>query len=151
MGKLTEKIAGKLIAFDSAPLIYYLEEHPNYGAIADELFNAIDRGSARGTTSVLTLLEVLVAPLRNGFHDLADAYRQLLTNAVNITVHPIDETTCEHAAQLRAKYGWLRTPDALQIAAAIGNGAEVIVTNDDRWKRLAEIEVVIMQDYTLAP
>jgi len=28
--KLTTAISGKLVAFDTAPLIYYIEEHPEY-------------------------------------------------------------------------------------------------------------------------
>ena len=147
MGKLRSIITGKLVAFDRAPLIYYLEEHPAYLSVADELFDAIDGGMALGMTSVLTLLEVLVKPLREGLQDLASQYRELLTNAVGITLHPIDEPVCERTAQLRAKYDWLRTPDALQVATAIQHGADVIVTNDERWKRLTEIEAVIMKDY----
>ena len=30
MGQLTTLISGKLDAFDTAPLIYYIEEHPDY-------------------------------------------------------------------------------------------------------------------------
>jgi predicted nucleic acid-binding protein len=33
---------------------------------------------------------------------------------------------------MRATYGWLRTPDALQVASAINHQAQVIITNDDR-------------------
>jgi hypothetical protein len=37
-------------------------------------------------TSVLTLQEVLVKPLRENRPDLADKYQQLLTNSVNVTL-----------------------------------------------------------------
>ena len=70
MGQLTTLITGKLVAFDSAPLIYYIEEHPDYLPLADQLFGAIDSGLARGMTSVLTLQEVLVKPLREKQPDL---------------------------------------------------------------------------------
>ena len=56
MGQLTTLITGKLVAFDTAPLIYYIEEHPDYLTLADELFEAFDTGATRGMTSVLTLL-----------------------------------------------------------------------------------------------
>jgi predicted nucleic acid-binding protein len=113
VGQLTTLIAGKLLAFDTAPLIYYIEEHPDYLALADELFTAFDGGFAQGVTSVLTLQEVLVRPLRERRSDLADSYRQVLTNSANVALEVIDESICEGAAQLRAKYIWLRTPDAL--------------------------------------
>ena len=80
MGKLTPAITGKLVAFDSAPLIYYFEEHIEYLAAADELFNAISQGLTRGMTSILTLLEVLVKPLHSGRHDLAGDYRRIVCN-----------------------------------------------------------------------
>jgi predicted nucleic acid-binding protein len=60
---------------------------------------------------------------------------------------PIDESVRETAARMRAKYGWLRTPDALQIATAINHQAQVIVTNDDRWQQLVEIEVAILSKF----
>ena len=44
MGQLTPLIAGKLVAFDTGPLIYHIEEQAQYLPITDELFNAIDRG-----------------------------------------------------------------------------------------------------------
>jgi predicted nucleic acid-binding protein len=131
VGQLTSLIAGKLIAFDTGPLIYYIEEHPDYLSRADELFSALDGGAALGMTSVLTLQEVLVKPLREGQDDLAAKYRQVLT-------------------RLRAKYAWLRTPDALQIATAIRHGAEIIVTNDDGWRRVSEIVVFVLQDFAKA-
>jgi len=93
---------------------------------------------------------VLVKPLRDGRHDLPKQYRQILTNAAGLTLYPIDETTCEHPAQLRAKYGWLRTPDALQVATALQHGAEIIVTNDEGWKRLTDIRAIILKDYIVA-
>ena len=75
MGQLTPLLAGKLVAFDTGPLIYYIEEHLDYLSPADELFGAFDSGAAQGMTSVLTLQEVLVKPLREGHEDLAKKYR----------------------------------------------------------------------------
>jgi hypothetical protein len=52
VGRLTTLIADRTVAFDSAPLIYYIEAHADYLTLADELFDAIDQGQARGLTSV---------------------------------------------------------------------------------------------------
>lgn len=143
-------IRGKLAAVDTAPFIYYLEENPAYLTLADELFDAIDRREARGLTSVLTLLELAVKPLREGDTQLADSYRRILTNAANLTLHPIDEAVSFRAAQLRSKHSWLRTPDAIQIATALEHGADLVVTNDERWKRLSELSVLVLNDYLAA-
>jgi predicted nucleic acid-binding protein len=150
VGTLIPLIAGKAVAFDSAPVIYYLEEHPSYLTVADEFFDALDRGQARGITSALTLMEVLVRPIREGRLDLAERYRRLLTRAVGVALYPIDERACERAAQLRADHLWLRTPDALQVATALEHGANVMVTNDDRWRRLTEIPIIVLRAYKAA-
>ncbi len=147
MGRLTPLITGKTVAFDTSPLIYYIEQNPQYQAAVDDLFVAIDSGAAKGMTSVLTLLEVLVQPLHSGRLDLASQYRQVLENSRGIRLLPVLAETCEASARLRAKYDWIRTPDAIQVAAALQNGAEAIVTNDARWRRLTEIPVLILSDY----
>jgi len=51
------------------------------------------------------------------------------------------------SARMRAKNEWIRTPDAIQVATALQHGAEMMVTNDDRWRRLTEIRVVVLSDY----
>lgn len=134
------------MAFDTAPLIYYIEENLTYLPLVEELFELIDNGSAQGMTSVLTLLEVLVMPMREGQEDIADHYRDILTGSANIMLHPIVAAVCETAADLRSKYTWLRTPDAIQIATAISNQAATIITNNERWKRIVEIETIVLDD-----
>jgi hypothetical protein len=47
---------------------------------------------------VLTLQEVLVKPLREGQDDLAQKYRQVLTNSANVTLYEVDQLICETAA-----------------------------------------------------
>ena len=147
MGQLTALLSGKLVAFDTGPLIYYIEEHQDYLSPADELFGSFDVGAAQGMTSVLTLQEVLVKPLREGREDLAEKYRQVLSNSANVRLYDVDQSICETAARLRAKYSWLRTPDALQLATAITRDAQIVVTNDDRWRAISEAAVFVLKDF----
>ncbi len=150
MGELTSAIQGKRVFFDSAPLIYYIEEHPHFSRVAQELFEALDRGTAQGVTTVLTVVEVLTKPYRDGREDIAREYREVLAEAVGVAICPIDGELCDQAARLRAKYQWLRTPDAIQVACALQHKANLIVTNDERWKRLTEIPVIVLSDYVSA-
>jgi hypothetical protein len=55
-------------------------------------------------TSVLTLLEVLVQPLRSGRLDLANEYRRILAASTGISLFPVDADVYEISAKLRAKY-----------------------------------------------
>lgn len=148
MGTLTAAIQGKIVFFDTPPLIYYIEQHPVFQAAAAELFDAMDRGMAQGATSILTLAEVLTQPLRQGRTDVARLYRSVLMDAVGIRLHLLDEVTAESAATLRGRYRWLRMPDALQLASALQHGADMVVTNDERWRQLREIPVLVLSDFT---
>ncbi len=60
---------------------------------------------------------------------------------------PVGEGICERAAQLRAEHVWLRTPDSLQVATALVLRADLIVTNDESWKRLTEIPIILLKDF----
>jgi hypothetical protein len=50
-----EALQGQLIALDTAPLIYFIEEHPTYLPILDPFFEKLDKGSIQVVTSVITL------------------------------------------------------------------------------------------------
>lgn len=59
-------------------------------------------------TSTVTLLEVLVKPLREGQITIAEQYRDILTSAKGIEITEVTAAIAEQAALLRAKYN-LRT------------------------------------------
>ena len=114
------------MGLDTAPLIYFIEENPNYLNIIRPFFAAVDRGDFRVVTSIVTLLEVLVHPFRHGNAMLAQQYREILLNANHIATIPMSCEITEEAARLRAKYN-VRTPDAIQMATAIQAGASFFV------------------------
>jgi predicted nucleic acid-binding protein len=122
-------LRGQTVALDTAPLIYFIEQHPDYAARLKPFFQAADRREFRIVTSLVTLIEVLVHPLRHGRADLASQYRDILLRSPALTAFPIDETIAEEAARLRAAHR-IKTPDAIQLATAIRAGAACFLTND---------------------
>lgn len=121
MGWVTN-LHGQVVGLDTSPLIYYIEAHPTYLPIVESFFDAVARGDLQVVTSTVTLIEVLTLPLRRGSTALATQYRQLLLATQGVTVHVVSVAIAEEAARLRAAYN-LRTPDAVQLAAAIIAGA----------------------------
>ncbi len=75
---------------------------------------------------------------------MVDEYRSFLTATPHLSLRTLDPPLAEQAAALRARYQ-LRTPDAVQIAAAIEFGAPLFLTNDDRLRKVTEIEVVVLE------
>ncbi len=60
-----EDFAG-VVFLDTAPLIYYIEGHSEFQVLLSRLFDYHDKAGFSFITSSLTLLEVLVKPLREG-------------------------------------------------------------------------------------
>lgn len=104
----------------------------------------MNQGEFRVVTSVVTLLEVLVYPLRLGNTRLAQQYRDILLSSENITIVSVSEDIAEVAAQLRAVHN-LRTPDAIQMATAINQAASFFLTNDARLPSLPGLEVIVLE------
>jgi predicted nucleic acid-binding protein len=74
-------------------------------------------------------------------------YELYLTHFPNLRVVSLDAALARETALVRAECG-LRTPDAVQVAAARLAGADGIVTNDRRWaKRVTQPEVVVLEEY----
>ncbi|HXG85615.1 MAG TPA: PIN domain-containing protein [Pyrinomonadaceae bacterium] len=136
------------VAFDTAPIIYFVEANPTYDALVTTIFESIENGKIIGITSVISLCEVLVHPIRNQNQNLKSRYRDILQNSPNFFTKSINAAIAERAAELRAKYN-LRTPDALQISTAPENGCDAFLCNDKNLKKVAEIKVLILDEITL--
>jgi predicted nucleic acid-binding protein len=136
------------LAIDTAPVIYFIEAHPRYNALVVDVFQRIASGTCEGITSVITLGEVLVQPLRHGDTSLQRQYRDVLLGSTGFHSRPIEPQTAERAAELRARYG-IRLPDALQIAVALQDGCQAFLTNDLRLKRVTNLPVLVLDELEL--
>jgi len=113
-----DALEGQVVGLDTAPIIYLIEENPIYLKTVRSFFESVDQGKFQVVTSVITLLEVLVQPLRQDNQGLAQEYRDILLNAAGVTTVLLSPEIAEEAAQLRAQHH-LRTPDAIQMATAM--------------------------------
>jgi predicted nucleic acid-binding protein len=137
------ELQGKIIGLDTAPLIYFIEENPSYLEVTDAFFTAMYRSEFSVVTSVLTISEVLVYPLRAGNTILAQQYRDILFNSQGLTTIEVLPDIAENAAKLRADYN-LRTPDAIQMDTAIYGSASFFLTNDVRLPSLPGLTVLVL-------
>jgi predicted nucleic acid-binding protein len=135
----------QVFAADTMLFIYHFEDHKRYASVTEKLLVAWEKGAHRGVTSIITLLEVLVKPKRDDNPDAVRDYRDLLLSYPNLQMVPVDVQCAETASDLRARYG-IKTPDAIQVSAALLGGATAFVTNDDQLKQVNELEVVLLEE-----
>lgn len=136
---------GRIVALDTAPLIYYIEDHPIYARRVDPFVELMEQGNLTLVTATITLVEVLVQPFRRGDVSLMQRYRDILLNTTGLHAIPLIPRIAEEAAKLRATYN-LSPPDAIQLATALSEGAAAFLTNDRRLPELPSLPKLMVDD-----
>jgi predicted nucleic acid-binding protein len=144
---LIQELGRGPVALDTACFIYLVEEESRFLPVLEPVFEALDAGRLRAVTSAVTLLEVLVVPLRAGDADLADRYEAFLTRSRGLTMLDLTRTLLRAAAELRAGKPRLRTPDALQLAAALSSRCTAFLTNDRAIPSLPGLRTLQLAEY----
>jgi predicted nucleic acid-binding protein len=145
VGLIAELGAGS-VAVDTAIFIYFIEENPRFLPAILPLFTQADQGKRELITSALTLLEVLVVPYRAANRHLAERYEALLTRSRGIRLVELSHDQLRAAAQLRAAIN-VKTPDALQVVAAISGGCTTFLTNDRRLPPVPGLRILELASY----
>jgi predicted nucleic acid-binding protein len=138
---LIDDVGRGAVAIDTAVFIYFIEEHPRYPPLIAPLFEEAARGKRELVTSAVTLLDLLVVPYRVGNLQLAQRYEVLLTRSGGVRVIDMTRDQLRAAAQLRAATA-MKTPDALQVAAALSAECRTLVTNDRRLPAVADVRIL---------
>ena len=81
--------AGAIVTVDTAPIIYFLQDHPVFAPVFAPIFEAAERGDLGIVISAITLTEVLTGPLKAGDEVSASRYREALTRSPGWELLPV--------------------------------------------------------------
>jgi predicted nucleic acid-binding protein len=112
--------------FDRGEAISPLAMH-----VIDEL---VQPGRNPAVVSMISVMEVLVRPLRVGATGPYQHLIEFLSHFPNLRPMPVDLAVAQEAASLRAAFR-LSTADALIVATGIVAQVHHLVTNDADWSR----------------
>ncbi len=132
------------IFIDTAPLIYLIEGEEDFAAIVEKQLSQWITAGENLATSTLTLLELLVVPMKQENKHLVQKYRALLQDIISEPLIPLSEAVSEMAAQIRGANGF-KTPDSIQLATALYSGADIFYTNDKRLSKFPDIKVITVE------
>lgn len=138
-------IQGKRVYLDTNIWIYSLEEYSYFAYSLRQLFQSIDDGELEAITSELTLAETLVKPLRDSNLELQTVYRLAIQNLGGLSVLPVSRDVLLKAAEISANTR-LKLPDAIHAATAILSECSTFLTNDELFRRVSELYVVILSE-----
>jgi predicted nucleic acid-binding protein len=127
-----------LLLMDSAPIIYFLESHPTFGARFKPVFEAHAAARVRFAVTTITVAEVLTGPLQARDEALVSRYRAILESWQCID---LGVGIAESAARLRASLR-LKLPDAVQAASALAINAAALVTHDRDFSKVKSLRVI---------
>ena len=136
----------KKIFVDTAPFIYFYEEHKEFGDISKEIFTFHKNQKQIFVTSALTVMEVLPKPISENDSDLIKKYINAIKNNPLIDLTEINYDIAFKAAELRANYKFLKGIDSLQISNAIESNCDYFITNDERLKNISNIKILSLTD-----
>ena len=130
---------------DSVAFIYLIENHPTYyGKVEDFNSQEVQKENPL-VTSVITVSEFCVKPFQESDNTVLLDFKNTLEE-LNVKVVDISWKIAEDSSKLRAKYKFLKTADALQIASAISMNCKRFFTNDIQLQNISEIKIVLIQD-----
>lgn len=120
------------IFLDSCIIIYLIEKYPIYASSVETAMKSVANGIYY--FSPLVRLECLVMPLRTNDAALQKLYASFFKsrNLLNIT-----SSVYNQAAQLRADFSSLKTPDAIHLATAEFYDCDEFWTNDNRLDKIS--------------
>ena len=124
----------KNIFFDRAPLIYLVEKNEYFYQTTKEILTELVEKQNKLFTSTVTIAEFGVIPYKANKKQVIEDFEKLL-GVTNFNVENITYHVAEIAYKLRAKYTFLTTPDALQLATAIQHNCNKFITNDKKLKK----------------
>ncbi|GMT49396.1 MAG: motility twitching protein PilT [bacterium] len=135
------------IFIDTAPIIYYIEDHQDFAPLMTQIVNDFQSNALIAYSSVITLTEVLPKPIQKNQNELATKFSEFLKKGKNFNLIEISENIAERAGRLRGKYLNLKALDAIQLASAISLEVDAFLTNDKKLKQVNEIKVLLLKDY----
>ena len=123
---------------DATVTIYLVERTPSF--CLQVLAKTTDPGVDL-VVSDLTRMECLVKPLKTADTTTLGEFDKFFRT---VEVVGLPGSAFDRAADLRARFGKLKTPDALHLAAAIEAGCDAVLTNDSDFTTCTDIRIELI-------
>lgn len=125
---------------DASVLALHLTGNERFTPLTRAVFELFADGGLGGSTSALSIYQLLVEAYRRGETETAATAERYLTTIPGLDVIDVTPAIARQAAQVRAQLGG-STERAVQIATALSEKAELYLTQRSAFRRLAGMSV----------
>ena len=131
------------VYLDANSIIYLVEAvDPFHAAVSAKLLSHRTNSNSRIITSRLSRLECRIQPLRNADTPLLAKYTDFFSME-RLIMSEITAGVIERATDVRVRYNF-KTPDAIHLATAIEEQADLFLTGDKALARCDEVNVEVL-------
>ncbi|MCD6092444.1 MAG: type II toxin-antitoxin system VapC family toxin [Candidatus Aenigmarchaeota archaeon] len=124
---------------DSNLFIYASLDRGILGEQSRKIIDLLNRGKIKGITSSLTLDEVIWIVWKEKDRELGIKAGKEIFAIANLDIINVSKKTISSAIELMGKYN-LKPRDAIHLSAAIEHGVFTIISEDEDFDKIEEIE-----------
>jgi len=135
----------KRIFLDTMFFIYHFENNTRFLHLTTDVLGFVEDGKIQCSTSYLTLMEILVKPMKEDRQDIVEAYKMVFETFPNLELAPLEKSVACTAAYFRSSYN-LKSADSIQLSAAVASNSDLFLTNDRDLIRVKEIKIHYMDE-----
>ena len=125
---------------DASVLALHLTGNGRFTPLTRVLFERLADGALSGSTSALSIYQLLVEAYRRGEAETAATAERYLTTIPGLDVVDVTPAIARQASQVRAQLGG-KPERAVQIATALSERAEIYLTQRSPFRRVAGMGV----------
>jgi len=133
------------IFLDTMFFIYHFENNARFQRLTTGVLNLVENGKIQCSTSYLTLMEILVKPMKDSRQDLVEAYTMIFETFPNLTLIPLGKSVAYRAAYFRSSYN-IKPADSIQLASAEVSNSDLFLTNDRELIQIKELKIHYLDD-----
>jgi len=130
------------IYLDACVIIYLIEGTAERRSRVLEQIRDKAKYDSQFITSILSKLECLVRPKKDGNNSLVSLYEDFFSSQIIVT-ESINQATIEQALEYRVRFGF-KTPDAIYLATAKEQNVDFFITADKELVRCTELNVLVI-------
>lgn len=127
-----------LLYLDTPPVVYSVENSVPFGPAVNA---RLALPGVVKVVSLLTRMECRVKPLRDGKLTILQDFEDFFSQSVML---PLSAAVLDKAAEIRAQYPSIKTPDAIHLAAAVLYGCDAFLTKDHRLSSFTGISIEVL-------
>ena len=148
MGQISNSLSAlgkQRVYLDTNVFIYFLEQHPTYFSVVEQIMHAIATQELDAYTGEIAVAETMVIPYRNKDANTIAQVRAFFSKKNFLSILPHNARIFDLAARLRAAQS-MKFVDAVHIATADRSGCKFFITNDKAIRSTAAVSVIPLTD-----